>query len=144
MLAVGCGKHKGASTIHKFGLDKTIIPSARRILEKVSVLCGLAVVENRAHKTHTVKLVEPEDFVNTDRKLLKDAKRMFPRIPLDDLDILVVDEMGKNISGGGMDPNLYGFWRRDGGLRKPDYRTLIILDLTKKSHGNAVGIGRPT
>jgi hypothetical protein len=92
-------------------------------------------------ETHIVKLALPEQFVEVDRELLKSARRLMPRIPLDDLDILIVDEMGKNISGAGIDPNVIGFWRREGGPREPDYRTLIVLDLTPESEGNAVGIG---
>jgi len=141
MLTVGCGKHQGALNMHKFGLADTIIPATRVILEHVSVLFGIAILENAAEKTHTVKLVLPEDFVDTDSKLLKAAFELFPRIPLDDLDILVVGEMGKNISGAGMDPNVIGMWRRDGGTRQPNYRTLVLLDLTPESHGNAMGIG---
>ena len=57
------------------------------------------------------------------------------------LDVLIVDELGKNISGTGMDPNVTGFWRRFGGPRTPDYRTIVVLDLTDASDGNAVGIG---
>lgn len=141
MLTVGCGKHQGALNMHKFGLADTIIPAAEVILGRVSVLFGIAVLENAAEKTHKVQLVLPEDFVETDSRLLKKAFELFPRIPLDDLDILVVGEMGKNISGGGMDPNVVGMWRRDGGPRKPNYRTLVLLDLTPESHGNAMGIG---
>jgi len=141
MLAVGLGKQKGASLTHKFGLGRVIVPAARRLLEKINVLCGIAVVENPMDQIHTIQLALPESFVATDRRLLKLAWQMFPRIPLEDLDILIVDEMGKNISGAGMDPNIVGAWRRDGGARTPDYRTLIVLDLTDESHGNAVGIG---
>lgn len=141
MLTVGCGKHQGALNMHKFGLADTIIPTARVILGRVSVLFGIAVLENAAEKTHTVKLVLPEDFVETDSKLLKRAFELFPRIPLNDLDILVVGEMGKNISGGGMDPNVIGMWRRTGGARQPNYQTIVLLDLTPESHGNAMGIG---
>lgn len=141
MLTVGCGKHQGALNMHKFGLADSIIPAARVILGRISVLFGIAVLENAAEKTHTVRLVLPEDFVETDSGLLKRAFELFPRIPLDDLDILVVGEMGKNISGGGMDPNVIGMWRRDGGPRQPNYRTLVLLDLTPESHGNAMGIG---
>ena len=141
MLTVGLGKQKGASITHKYGLNRVIVPSALRILEKVPVLCGLAIVENPLEQTHTIRLARPEEFVEVDRQLLKLAWQMFPRIPIDDLDILIVDEMGKNISGAGMDPNVVGLWRREGGARIPDYRILIILDLTDESHGNAVGIG---
>ena len=141
MLAVGLGKQKGASTLHKYGLSQVLIPSALRILEKVSVLFGVAVVENPFDQIHTIQLVQPESFIDVDRQLLKLAWEMFPKIPLEDLDILIVDEMGKNISGAGMDPNVVGLWRREGGKRNPDYRIILVLDLTDESHGNAVGIG---
>lgn len=141
MLTVGCGKHQGALNMHKFGLADSIIPAVRVILERLSVLFGIAVLENAAEKTHSVTLVLPEDFIETDAKMLKTAFGLFPRIPIDDLDILVVGQIGKNISGGGMDPNVVGMWRRDGGPRQPNYRTLAVLDLTPESHGNAMGIG---
>jgi len=141
ILAVGCGKQLGASNMHKFDLARTIVPAARMILEKAPVLCGLAVTETPSGGTHSIRLAKPEAFVETDRELLEEAWTLFPRIPVDDLDILVVDEMGKNISGAGMDPNVVGFWRRQGGPREPDYRILVVLDLTPESHGNATGIG---
>jgi hypothetical protein len=141
MLTVGCGKHQGAINMHKFGPAETIIPAARVILDRLSVLFGIAVLENASERTHSVRLVLPENMVASDTELLKRAVEMFPRIPIDDLDILVMDEMGKNISGAGMDPNVIGMWRRDGGPRRPDYRTLVLLDLTPESHGNAQGIG---
>ncbi len=141
MLAVGLGKDRGAATLHKYGLARTLVPAAERILAHAPVLCGIAVVENARDEIHTLRLVGPEDFIAADAELLVSARALLPRIPLDDLDILVVDEMGKNISGTGVDPNVVGFWRRAGGERSPDYRTLIVLDLTRESHGNAVGIG---
>ncbi len=141
LMAVGLGRRKGASIMHRFGLSKTIIPAAEMILEKAPVLCGLAMVENAAGGIKTMELVRPEEFVATDVRLLEEAWQVLPRLPVDDLDILVVDEMGKDISGAGMDPNVIGFWRREGGSRQPDYRTVIVLDLTPKSHGNATGIG---
>jgi len=141
VLTVGCGKHKGALSMHRFGLATTIVPAARIILEKAPVLCGLAIVENALEQVHVVKLALPEEFVEVDTELLRTARRLLPKIPLEDLDILIVDEMGKNISGAGIDPNVIGFWRREGGPREPDYRTLIVLDLTPHSEGNAMGIG---
>jgi hypothetical protein len=141
MLAVGCGKQRGASHMHKYDLSETIVPAAQMILEKTPVLCGLAVTETPTGGTHAIRLAKPEAFVQLDTALLKEAWTLLPRIPIDDLDILVVDELGKDISGAGMDPNVIGFWRREGGQRKPDYRTLVVLDLTRESHGNATGIG---
>jgi hypothetical protein len=127
--------------MHKFDLAKTIIPAARLILEKAPVLGGLAIVEDSTEATHEVRFVPPERFVEEDVELLRLAKSLLPRLPTDDLDILLIEEMGKNISGAGLDPNVTGFWRREGGPRVPDYRTLVVLDLTAESHGNAVGIG---
>ncbi len=141
ILAVGCGRQKGAANMHKYDLSRTIVPAARRIMEKTSVLCGLAVTENALGGTHSLKLARPEEFVEVDRRFLETAWKLLPRIPVDDLDVLLVDEMGKNVSGAGMDPNVIGFWRREGGERKPDYRILVVLDLTPHSHGNATGIG---
>ncbi|MCK5418833.1 MAG: DUF2088 domain-containing protein [Desulfobacterales bacterium] len=141
ILAVGCGRQKGAENMHKYDLGETIIPAARLIMQKTSVLCGLAVTENAFGGTHSIKLAGPQEFVKVDREFLKIAWTLLPKLPMDDLDILLVDEMGKNVSGAGMDPNVIGFWRREGGARKPDFRILIVLDLTPHSHGNAIGIG---
>jgi len=141
MLAVGCGKHSGATQMHKFGLAASIVPAAKLITERVSILCGLAIVENSLDRTHLVKLTLPDEFAAVDQECLKIARKLLPVIPLNDLDILIIDEMGKNISGAGIDPNIVGFWRREGGPRTPDYRTLIVLDITTHSHGNALGIG---
>jgi hypothetical protein len=88
-----------------------------------------------------LQLAKPDEFPDVDREFLKIAWKLLPKLPIDDLDILLVDEMGKNVSGAGMDPNVIGFWRREGGERRPDYRTLIVLELTPHSHGNATGIG---
>jgi hypothetical protein len=127
--------------MHKFDLANTIVPAAQMIIEKAPVLCGLAVTENATGGTHSLRLAKPEEFPDVDQEFLKLAWKLLPRLPIDDLDVLLVDEMGKNVSGAGMDPNIIGFWRREGGDRRPDYRTLIVLDLTPHSHGNAIGIG---
>ncbi len=141
ILAVGCGRQIGAANMHKYDLAKSIVPAARLIMQKTSVLGGLGVTENASGGTHSIKLVGPQGFADLDREFLKIAWQLLPKLPVDDLDILLVDEMGKNISGAGMDPNVIGFWRREGGPRKPDFRILIVLDLTLHSHGNATGIG---
>jgi hypothetical protein len=141
MLTVGCGKHEGAVSMHRHGLGESIAPAAKMLLDRVSVLFGVAILENAKEETHTIRLALPHKFIEVDTEFLKIAKSLLPTIPTDDLDILIVDEMGKNISGAGIDPNVIGFWRRQGGPRKPDYRTIVLLDLTPESHGNAVGIG---
>ncbi|MCF8039561.1 MAG: nickel-dependent lactate racemase [Desulfohalobiaceae bacterium] len=141
MLAVGCGKHKGASEMHKYSLASSIVPAAKKIMSEISVLGGLALVENSNEQIWTLRLVFPEEFARADEELLQEARILLPKIPFSELDILLVDEIGKNISGAGMDPNVIGSWRRDAGERVPDYRTLIVLDISQESHGNALGIG---
>jgi hypothetical protein len=141
ILAVGCGRLAGAASMHKFDLSRAIVPVAKMILKKTPILCGLAVTENALGGTHAIRLAKPHEFEQVDRALLKEAWTLLPRLPIDELDILIVDEIGKDISGAGMDPNVIGFWRREGGERKPDYKILIVLDLTEASHGNAMGIG---
>jgi hypothetical protein len=141
ILAVGCGRQKGAANMHRYDLAKTIVPAARLIMQQAPILCGLAVTENALGGTHSMKLARPAEFPAVDRKFLNIAWTLLPKLPVDDLDILLVDEMGKNVSGAGMDPNVIGFWRREGGPRRPDYRILVVLDLTPHSHGNATGIG---
>jgi len=141
MLAVGCGKLKGAAAMHQYDLARTIVPAARLIMGKVSLLFGVSVTETALGQTHTIRAVLPEDFINADREQLKIAKKLLPVLPIKKLDLLVVDEMGKNISGPGMDTNVIGFWRRDGGEKIPAYRYLAVLDLTDESLGNGTGIG---
>jgi len=141
ILAIGCGRQIGAANMHKYDLGRTIVPAAGVIIEKAPILCGLAVTENALGGTHTIRLARPEEFEAVDSALLKEAWTLLPRIPIQELDILVVDEMGKDVSGAGLDPNVIGFWRREGGERTPDYKILIVLDLTQASHGNATGIG---
>ena len=99
------------------------------------------MTETASGGSHTVRLVKAAGFPASDAELLKEAWELFPRLPMDDLDVLVVEEMGKDVSGAGMDPNIIGFWRREGGERKPDFRCLVVLGLTEVSHGNATGMG---
>ena len=141
MLAVGLGRQVGASNMHKYDLAKTIIPSAELIMKKAPVLCGLSVTENAYGDTHSMELSAPEDIVESDARMLEKAWTIFPRLPMKQLDFLIVDRMGKDVSGAGMDPNVIGFWRRQGGPRDPDFNRLAVLDLTEASHGNAMGMG---
>lgn len=141
ILAVGLGRQVGASNMHRYDLARTIVPAAELILNKVSVLCGLAVTENGQGGSEHLVLARPEEFVETDRRLLEEAWKLFPRLPVEQLDLLIVERMGKDVSGAGMDPNVIGFWRREGGERSPDYKVVVVLDLTPASHGNATGMG---
>jgi len=144
MLAVGLGKHKGAQQMHRVGLGPTLVEAARRILARAPVLAGIAVLENSLDETAEIQVVPPERFEETDRTLLKRAWQVLPRVPFDPLDVLVVDEMGKNISGTGMDNNVIGVGPRVGGkmeMGRPIVSTVVVLGLTPETHGNANGIG---
>ncbi len=141
MVAVGLGKQKSAETLHRLGLGKTIAESFHFARKTVNIICGAAILENAYDKISEIRVVPPEAFEETDKALLNRCRETIPGIPVPVFDILIVDEMGKNISGTGMDTNVIGFWRRFGGEKNPDYSTLIVRSLTAESHGNAMGIG---
>ncbi|MCX8161527.1 MAG: DUF2088 domain-containing protein, partial [Candidatus Bathyarchaeota archaeon] len=107
------------------------------------ILFGLAIVENAFHEIAVVKAIEPGDIEEEEARLLERAKELLARIPFKDIDVLIVDEIGKEISGAGMDTNVVGrFWLPgESDPRTPNIRFIVVLDLTERSHGNAVGIG---
>jgi hypothetical protein len=141
MTAIGLGKLRGAESVHGAGLAETIPQAARVTIERGNLLMGLALVENAFHELHTVRAVAPADFHAADRELLRLAGGLLPRVPFEQLDVLGVGWLGKNISGSGMDFNVLGMWRRIGGPRVPDFRTIVVLDVTDESDGNAYGLG---
>jgi hypothetical protein len=144
ILAVGLGKHKGAQQIHKIGTQPFLAETAHVILEKAPILAGVAVLENSLDETMEVHVVPRERFEATDAALLKRCWQLLPRVPFDPLDVLLVDEMGKNISGTGMDTNIIGIGGRVGGkmtMGTPAVSTIVVLGLTLETHGNANGIG---
>lgn len=140
MMAIGLGKHKGASVIHGYGFERfcEIIPKVGlKILEKAPICFGIALVENGHNKLCEIKAIEPKDIYKTEKELLKKQKQLKPEIPFEDIDILIVNEIGKDISGSGMDTNIIG---RAKGIDK-NIKIIIPLDLTDKTYGNACGIG---
>lgn len=142
MLAIGLGKQRGAESIHAHGLAQSIRPAAELVLQRANIILGLALVENAAHQLYHVRAVRPNRFVEADHELLQLSNRLLPRVPFDDLDVLVVRELGKNISGSGMDPNVIGMWRRTGEPPSaPYYKRIVVLDVTAESDGNALGVG---
>ena len=108
---------------------------------KANIIAGIHIVENAYEQVHTIRVTPPEQIIATDAELLKLANTLLPRVPFNQLDVLIVDTMGKNISGTGMDPNIIGMWRRFGGPKVPDFTRIVILSLTPETHGNAMGIG---
>jgi hypothetical protein len=104
---------------------------------------GLAVIENAYHETASVHVLHPDEFYDREKELLETAKEMLPRLPFKDIDVLVVDEIGKNISGVGMDTNVTGrFWmENEHDPRAARVKKIAVLDLTHETHGNAIGLG---
>jgi hypothetical protein len=141
MLSIGLGKQRGAEMVHSRGLKDTIPAVASVLLGSGKVALGLGLVENAYHKLHTVRAAGPDDFLAADRELLTLANSLLPRVPFDDLDLLIVDELGKNVSGSGMDYNVVGMWRRIGGEKRPDFRQIAVLTITPQSEGNGLGVG---
>lgn len=144
MMAIGLGKQFGAEIIHRdgFGHFKEYIPMfGKVILEKAPVICGMAVLENAYDKTREIVSLTPQEVVDKEPELLLRAKSYMPRILFDSCDVLIVDQMGKNISGDGMDPNISGRFPTpyaEGGINA---QRVVVLDLTEQTHGNACGIG---
>jgi len=142
MVAVGLGKKRGAEAMHLAGLGDAITGAFRLARDATGkILFGVGILENAFDEVCDFRAAFPDEFEDVDRELLERCREIIPRIPVKRFDILIVDEMGKNISGTGMDTNIIGFWRRFGGERDPDYQTLIVRDLTPESHGNAMGVG---
>ena len=147
MMAIGMGKQKGAEHYHKAAIQytfpKIIIAAGREVLKKASILCGLGLVENGYDQTAVIAALLPEELEEREKELLVLAKKMMPRLPFDDIDLLIIDEMGKDISGMGIDPNITGRNRDVLGVfpHSVNARRLFVRDLTPSSGGNATGIG---
>ena len=147
MMAIGMGKQRGAEYYHKaaiqYGFAKIIVDAGREVIRKAPVICGIGVVENGYDETAVIEAIKPEEIEARERKLLAVAKEMMPRLPFNEIDLLIVDEMGKNISGTGIDPNVTGRNRDILGVfpTSVNPKRLFVRDLTPDSNGNATGIG---
>lgn len=143
MIAVGLGKEKGCTQMHAFGLYPTIVQAARLAIAKTNIRLAVGIVENSYDQTALIKAAVKEKIEAIDSELLKIAKSLLPRFPLDQIHLLVVKEMGKNISGTGMDVNLLGRVSQPivNDQDKPRVERIIPLSITAASHGNALGIG---
>jgi len=147
MLAVGLGKHTGASLVHALapihGLGRLILHTARYILDNKSVLMGLGIVENAFGQCATIQAMLPEKLEKEEKKLLALAKRRSAKVPFSDLDVLIVDCIGKDISGTGMDTNVTGRNRDILGdfCTTPRVKRIVVRDLTAATEGNALGLG---
>ena len=146
MLAIGLGNQKGAEMIHwhKYDGYHRILPEAGMFIAgKTNIVMGLAVLENAHHGTAEIHALHPEEFYEKEKVLLEKAKDLLPRLPFKEIDVLVVEEIGKNISGVGMDTNVTGrFWMpREHDPRAAEIGKIAVLDLSEETHGNAIGFG---
>jgi hypothetical protein len=152
MLVIGFGKQAGANNAHRaavhVGYEHVIREFSKLILNTVPVLCGVAIVEDQHHQTAEVKVLAREQIVVEEARLLLKARSLMARLPLDEVDFLIIDEMGKEVSGTGMDTNVIcrdvvGYTaslRRDTTI-DPQIHRIFVRDLSHATHGNATGIG---
>ncbi len=146
-LTIGLGKQAGAEYYHRLGvvrgMAETVPAAARAVMERANVLFGVALVENEDHRPAVVRVVPPEELEETESELLELARRHLPGLPLDDIDLLILDEMGKDISGRGLDPNVTGreivSWCAH--RERPRVLRIFVRGLSAGSHGNALGVG---
>lgn len=152
MIVIGLGQKLGAQACHamapQIGHENVIRSAAEILLSAAPILGGLAIVEDQLHQTALVEFVPRERMVCREEELLVRAKELMPSLPFGDIDLLIVDQIGKDVSGAGMDPNIigrdvqgYSSSLRVQGARGPVIRRIFVRDLTRDTHGNAIGIG---
>jgi hypothetical protein len=148
MMMIGLGKHAGALAYHRILLDypwdQVIRSVGRTVLARAPIAFGLALVENAYDETAVVEGVRPEEFETRETELLTLARRWLPRLPVREADLLIVDEIGKDISGSGMDTNVVGrkrAFRAQPPADQPAMRFIFVRDLSAHTHGNASCIG---
>lgn len=148
MMLIGLGKHRGAAIYHRaikdYSFGQIVRSVGREVLARCRIVGGVAIVENGYDETAQIAAVLPKDFEQHEKELLQLAKQWMPRLPFRTADIVLIDEIGKNISGTGMDTNVLGRKYLDHRAREDEYpkvRNLVVRDLTYETHGNATGIG---
>lgn len=144
IITIGLGKQKGAESCHSYGfgqMAKHILAMSAVTLSKANILFGVGIVENAYDKPMKIVGVPAAEIVEKDRELLIEAKANMPQILFDPIDVLIVDRMGKEFSGSGMDPNITGRYPTPFATGGPKVEKLVVLDLTDETHGNANGVG---
>jgi len=148
MMAIGMGNQIGAEHYHRLSLVRdqyTIISSAgRELIRRSPVLFGVGLVENQDHETCDLKIIPKDEIEEVEAELLTRARTLVPDLPVDQIDLLIIDEMGKEISGEGIDPNVVARDRCAYGARRdrPRITRIFVRDLTEATEGSAVGIGQ--
>ncbi len=145
MLAIGLGKHRQAIEMHTYGalgLRDYIPRVSKKVIESGKILAALALLEDGYDNTADLAFATGMDIFDLDIAFLRRSRKMMARLPFEKIDVLVVENMGKDISGTGMDTNVIGRIRIDGQMDTlPEIKRIVVLDLTPASHGNALGVG---
>jgi hypothetical protein len=144
MISIGLGKQKGAEACHQLGfkyMAENVPAMAKIIIDKMPILFAVATVENAFDRIALLEVLLPEEIEQREPELQKIAKQSLPKLFFDQIDVLVIDEIGKNISGDGMDPNITGRYPTPYAYGGPDVSKMVVLDLTKQTEGNANGVG---
>ena len=145
MMAVGLGKQKGAEIIHSYGpqfLGSVVETVGKKVLSCTKILFGVGLVENAYDKTFAVRCLMAEEILSEEPKLLELSKSLMPKLYFENLDVLIVDQIGKNISGSGMDPNITKSFNYFTGMsREGRAKKIVVMDLSEETHGCAIGIG---
>lgn len=147
MAVIGMGKQKGAEICHRKGwgfMAENIKKIGKEIFQRSNILFGVGLIENAYDETCKIIALPKEKILDEEPALLKEAMRLMPSIPFSELDVLIVDRIGKNISGDGMDPNITGTHFTPYASGGPKTENVVVLDLTDESHGSAIGIGAAT
>ncbi|MGG1572180.1 lactate racemase domain-containing protein [Fictibacillus sp. NRS-1165] len=144
MITIGLGKQKGAEAAHAYSfkhMAEHVPEMAKIVLSKVPIIFGLGSIENAYDRPAKIVAVPAEELEQREPGLLLEAKQLMPKIMFDPIDVLIVDEIGKDISGDGMDPNITGRYATPYAFGGPKVSRIAVLGLTEKTHGNANGIG---
>jgi hypothetical protein len=144
MLAIGLGKQRGAEITHHLGfgqMQANIIEIGRTVIQKAKINFAIALLENPFHETCHIEVLKKEEIERQEPHLLEEAKRLSQKLYFDNLDVLIIDEIGKDISGTGFDTNVVGRYHTPYANGGPKITRIVTLDLTDKSHGNASGVG---
>jgi len=146
MSSIGLGKHAQALALHAHGVKGIrdyMVEAGKVVYGSGKVLFGVGIVENAYEETAMVEAIPPERVAEREKELLEKSANLMPRLPVSDIDVLFVDELGKNFSGTGMDTNVVGRFRILGveEPESPDVKYLIVGDVSEASHGNALGVG---
>ena len=144
MISIGLGKQKGAEACHQLGfkyMAENVPKMANMIMEKKPVLFGVGTVENAFDKVAVVEVLGANEIEEKEAELQMLAKQLLPKLLFEQLEVLVIDEIGKNISGDGMDPNITGRYPTPYAHGGPDVNKMVVLDLTPQTEGNANGVG---